>query len=92
MIKSIRHKGLRLFYEEEDSSKLNPRHIVKIRSILTRLEFATSLDDINLPGARLHPLTGDLKGFWSLKVDKKYRIIFRFEDGNVEDVDYLDYH
>lgn len=92
MIKSIRHKGLRLFYEHEDASKLQPNHIDKIRDILTRLEFAVTLDDVNVPGSRLHPLTGDMKGFWSVKVDKNYRVIFRFESGHVEDVDYLDYH
>jgi proteic killer suppression protein len=37
-------------------------------------------------------LTGGLKDFWSIKVSPNYRIIFRFEDGDIFDVDYLDYH
>ena len=91
-IKSFRHKGLRLFYEDENSSKLQATHLTKIRRILTRLEFAKSIDDIDLPGARLHPLTGQFKGFYALSVSGNWRVIFRFEDGNVYDVEYLDYH
>lgn len=83
MIKSFRHKGLRLFFEDDDNPKLPAAHIIRIRNILTRLEFAKSLDDIGTPGSRLHPLSGKLKGFHA---------IFRFEDGDVYDVDYLDYH
>lgn len=92
MIKTIRHKGLRLFFEEDNASKLQPNHIKKIRSILTRLEFAMSLEDMNTPGARLHPLSGDMKGYYAVKVSGNWRIIFRYEDKHVYDVDYLDYH
>lgn len=91
-IKSFRHKGLRLFFEDEDTTKLPATHIIRIRNILTRLEFAKSLDDIGTPGSRLHPLSGKLKGFHAVNVSGNWRIIFRFEDGNAYDVDYLDYH
>jgi toxin HigB-1 len=40
----------------------------------------------------LHRLTGELKAFWSVKVDKNFRIIFRFVGEDAHDVDYLDYH
>ncbi|RYU93658.1 peptidase [Emticicia agri] len=89
-VKSIQHKGLRQFYE--DTSKLPAAHIIRIRNILTRLEFAQSLDDIGTPGSRLHPLSGNLKGFYAGNVSGNWRIIFRFEDGHVYDVNYLDYH
>jgi proteic killer suppression protein len=92
MIKSIQHKGLKLFYEDENPSKLPVAHVVRIRSILTRLEFAKSLEDIGTPGSRLHPLSGNRKGFYAVNVSGNWRIIFRFEDGHVYDVDYLDYH
>jgi proteic killer suppression protein len=49
-------------------------------------------EEMNVPGYGLHPLKGDQKGFWAVKVDKNYRIIFRFKDENVRDVDYIDYH
>lgn len=92
MIVSIRHKGLRLFYEKGDPAKLQLQHVTKIRLILTRLEAAIGPEIMQVPGYQLHQLTGERKGFWSVKVDKNYRIIFRFEDQNVYDVDYLDYH
>jgi proteic killer suppression protein len=92
MIKSIQHKGLKMLYEDDNPSKLVPSHVNKVRNILTRLEFANHLDDINMPGARLHPLLGDKKGYFSLKVSGNWRIIFRFEDKHFYDVDYLDYH
>jgi proteic killer suppression protein len=92
MIVSFQHKGLRLFYEKGNASKLQPQHVSKIRLILTRLSAAVLPGDMNVPGYGLHQLTGELEGFWSVKVDKNYRIIFRFEDDKVYDVDYLDYH
>ena len=92
MIINFRHKGLRLFYEKDDSSKLQPHHIEKIRRILYRLDESLTIEDMNQIGWALHQLTGELKGFWSVKVDKNFRIIFRLENEQVFDVDYIDYH
>ena len=92
MIVNIKHKGLRAFYQKGDSSKLQPIHVGKIRLILTRLEAAVSVEDLNVPGYKLHQLTGNMYPLWSIKVDKNFRVIFRFEKDNVLDVDYLDYH
>jgi plasmid maintenance system killer protein len=49
-------------------------------------------NDMNLPGWRLHPLKGELAGFWSVTVTANWRIIWRFEGRDVTDVDYVDYH
>jgi proteic killer suppression protein len=92
MVVSFRHKGLRVFYEKGDASKLQPQHIGKIRLIVTRLDAATTVSDMNAPGYRLHPLTGELRAFWSVKVDKNCRIVFRLVGEDIHDVDYLDYH
>lgn len=92
MIVGFRHKGLKLFYEKGDTSKLQPQHVTKIRLILTRLDAATTPEELNVPGYSLHQLKGDLKAFWSVKVDKNYRIIFKIENENIRDVDYIDYH
>ncbi|SKB59546.1 type II toxin-antitoxin system RelE/ParE family toxin [Dyadobacter psychrophilus] len=91
MIKSFKHKGLRLFFENNDPSKLQPHHIEKIRRILYRLDEAHSIEEVNIVGWGLHQLKGDLKNHWSIKVNGNYRITFRF---NVDtfDVDYIDYH
>jgi toxin HigB-1 len=92
MIISIRHKGLRLYFEKGDTSKIQPQHLGKIRLILTRLHAAKDIKDMNIPGYGLHQLTGELKSFWAVKVDKNFRIIFQFTDGDAHEVDYLDYH
>lgn len=92
MIGSFRHKGLKQLYEKGDASKLQAQHVSKIRLILTRLDAAALADEMNVPGYGLHRLKGELKDFWSVKVDKNFRIIFRFEGENAVDVDYIDYH
>lgn len=92
MIASIRHKGLRLYYEEGKTSKLPSDQLVKIARILTALNAVSLEDDIKELGSGIHKLTGDLKNFWSIKITANYRIIFRFIDGGIYDVDYIDYH
>ena len=92
MILTIRHKGLRLFFEKGHASKLQPQHIGKIKLILTRLQAAKTITDMNIPGYGLHQLSGEMKDFWAVKVDKNYRIIFQFIEENAQEVDYLDYH
>ena len=47
---------------------------------------------MDLPGFRLHPLKGELRGFWAVTVRANWRVIFRFAGPNAADVDYLDYH
>lgn len=92
MITSFRHKGLKLFYDKGDASKLQSQHVRKIRLILTRLDAARIPEELNIPGYGLHQLKGERKGFWSVKVDKNYRIIFRIENEHMLDIDYIDYH
>ena len=92
MIKTIRHKGLRLFYEHDDGSKLPAEMLPRIRLILTALDAAQTIEGMNNPLFRLHPLRGDLKGHWAVTVRANWRIIFRFESGKARDVDFVDYH
>ena len=92
MIKSIRHKGLLLYYTEGNGAKLPANQLAKISRILDAMDAISSEDDIKQLGSGIHKLLGGLKDFWSIKVSANYRIIFRFEDGNIHDVDYLDYH
>jgi toxin HigB-1 len=92
MIGSFRHKGLRQLFEDDNPRGVNAQHVRKIRQILALLEVAETVNDLELPTFRLHPLKGDLKGFWSLAVSANWRVIFRFEDGKVCDVDLVDYH
>jgi toxin HigB-1 len=83
VIESFRHKGLARFFEGDDRRKLPASQIDKI---------ARAVQDMGLPGYRLHPLKGQLDRFWSVTVSGNLRIIFRFENGNAYDVDLIDYH
>lgn len=70
-----------------------PLHrFLKIRMILTLLDNAADIQDMNFPGSDLHLLKGNLAGFWAVKINGNYRLIFRFENENAFDVDYIDYH
>ena len=92
MIVSFNYKELKQFYETGNPSKLTPEHIRKISNILALLDVAVEPVDMKVPGFNLHKLSGNLKDFWSVKVDKNYRIIFRFIGEGAVDVDYIDYH
>lgn len=92
MIQNFKHKGLERFFERGDTSKIQPNHAKKLRLILARLKDAKQPDDMAFPGSDFHALSGNFKGFYAVSVSGNYRIIFRFEDGDIHDVDYLDYH
>lgn len=92
MIQGFRHKGLKLLFENGDRRKPQAEYADKCERILARLNEAAQVSHINLPGFRLHPLKGELAGFWSVTVSSNWRIIFRFDGGCVSDVDLIDYH
>ncbi|MBZ5613036.1 MAG: type II toxin-antitoxin system RelE/ParE family toxin [Acidobacteriia bacterium] len=92
MIRSIRHKGLKRLYEDDDLRGVIREHAVKLRDILARLDAAETIADLDVPGFRLHPLKGELKGYWAVTVRANWRVIFRFAEGDALDVDYADYH
>ena len=92
MIQTIRHRGLRRLYERGDPSKIRPDQVNRIALVLADLDVADKPSDLDLPGYRIHPLRGDLTGFWSISISANWRIIFRFAEGDVYDVDLVDYH
>jgi proteic killer suppression protein len=92
MIRTIRHNGLTWLFEQDDPSGVNPEHSRKRRDILATLHAAPTVAHMDLPGFRLHPLKGRLKGFWAVTVRANWRVIFRFAQGHAEEVDYVDYH
>ena len=91
MIRTIRHKGLKRLFEQDDPRGVNAEHVGKLRNILATLHAAPTVAHMDMPGFRLHPLKGAMKGFWSVTVRASWRAVFRFDDG-AEDVDYVDYH
>ena len=92
MIKPFKHKGLEKFYESGSTRGIQSNHTKKLRMQLAALESAHSIDDMDIPGYRLHQLTGDRKGIWTITVNANWRLTFEFEDGNVYILIYEDYH
>ena len=92
MIETFRHKGLRQLFEDDNPKGVSADHVRKIKQILALLDAATKIEDLDFPTFKLHPLKGDLKGYWSLTVRANWRIIFQFEDGQASNVDLVDYH
>jgi proteic killer suppression protein len=92
MIEGFRHKGLRRLYEDEYPRSLPPDMLDRIQVVLAALDAAKVIEELQRPSFRLHPLKGSLKGFWAVTVRANWRIIFRFENGRVFDVDFVDYH
>lgn len=92
MIKTIRHKGLQKFFETGITSGIQAKHSDLLEDRLAALDTAQSIDDMNIPGYRLHPLKGKLKGRWSIKVSGNWRLTFEYKDGDVYVLDYEDYH
>ncbi|MEQ8408121.1 MAG: type II toxin-antitoxin system RelE/ParE family toxin [Gammaproteobacteria bacterium] len=92
MIKSFKHKGLRIYFETGSTKGIQAVHSKKLRMQLAALDTAHSIDDMDIPGYRLHPLKGERKGLWSISVSGNWRLTFEFADGNVYVLDYEDYH
>jgi toxin HigB-1 len=92
MIDGFKHKGLKQLFESDNPKGVNAKYVRKVKQILALLDAAQNMTDLGYVTFRLHPLKGDLKGFWSMTVQANWRIIFRFEDGKASDVDLVDYH
>ena len=92
MIRSFQHRGLKRLYERGDRSGIRPDLLETVERILTVLDSAPTPQALDLPRYRLHPLKGDLKGFWSVTVRANWRVVFRFADEDAFDVELLDYH
>jgi len=92
MIKSFKHKGLETFYASGSTKGIQAKHAKKLRMQLIALDTAHYIDDLDIPGYRLHQLKGSLKGLWSITVNANWRITFEFSDSNIYIVNYEDYH
>ena len=92
MIRSIKHKGLKKFFETGNTAGVQAKHVKRLRLLLTRLNASLEPQDIHLPGLNLHKLKGELKGFWAVTVQANWRIIFKFDGRDAIEVNYIDYH
>ena len=92
MIKTFAHKGLEAFFLRKSQRGVQPVHARRLGILLDRLDNAGQPRDLRFAGSGLHALRGTLAGFWSVRVSGNWRVVFRFDDGDAYDVDYLDYH
>jgi proteic killer suppression protein len=92
MIQSFAHKGLEEFFLTRSTRGIQAKHAARLNTLLDHLDRALIVEDMNFPGSGLHPLKGDLKNHWAVKVSGNWRMTFRFEDGEARVVDYQDYH
>lgn len=92
MIRTFKHKGLSKFFKSGSTAGIQAAHAKRLRLILGRLNAASGVQDMDLPGLRLHELSGNRSGTWSVVVSGNWRVTFRFEDGDAEVVNYEDYH
>jgi proteic killer suppression protein len=88
----FRHRGLKKLYETGSTSGIKAKHSNRLRMQLAALDTAQDIDDMDIPGFKLHPLKGKLKGRWSISVSGNWRVTFEFRDGNAYILDYEDYH
>lgn len=92
MIVGFRHRGLKRLFEKDDAREIRPDLRDKVRTILSQLDEAKTVDDMRMTSFHLHPLKGDMKGLWSVTVRANWRIVFRFTDGDAHALDLIDYH
>jgi proteic killer suppression protein len=92
VIHSFRHKSLRRFFESGSPAGIQPKHVQRLRMLLVALDTAQKLEDMDVPGFRLHPLKGQDRGRWSVWVNGNWRLTFEFRDGQAYVFDYEDYH
>lgn len=92
MIKSSKHKGLRRFFETGSLAGIQASHANRLRIQLAALDTAQTIDDMDVPGFRLHPLKGDRTGLWSITVNGNWQVTFEFTEGHAYIVNYEDYH
>ena len=92
MIKEFASKVLRKAFEDGNYRRINPQWRARVELLLDALDAAEKVEDLNLLTLGTHPLKGNRKGEWGMTVTKNWRITFRFEAGDADEVDLEDYH
>jgi proteic killer suppression protein len=92
-IHSVRHRGLKRFLENDDDRELRPDLVNRVRRVLTALVAAADMDEVRgPPGWRIHMLSGDRTGTWSISVSGNWRMTFTLENGAIRNLNLEDYH
>ena len=88
----IKHKGLRLLFEEDDVRRLHPEWVDKLRRTIAALNAITDPQEMDLPGYGFHELRGNRKGTYALTVTRNWRVTFEWDSEGPYNVDLEDYH
>jgi toxin HigB-1 len=92
-IRGIRHRGLKRFVEADDVREIRPDLVNRVRRILTALISAPEMDGVQGPPSwRVHQLTGDRAGTWSVSASGNWRITFTLDGGEIRNLNLEDYH
>jgi toxin HigB-1 len=92
-IRNVSHRGLKRFIERDDASGLAPAVVEKVRNIVSFLQEMQDVQELHdVPSWKVHQLTGDRKGTWSLSVTRNWRMTFSIDraEGEIVDLDYED--
>lgn len=92
MIRTFKHRGLERFFKKGDHRGIIAKSEARIERLLDRLDAAPMPEDMNIPGFKFHGLGGDRKGTYAVSVTGNWRIAFRFDGEDANDVDLEDYH
>ena len=92
VIKSFKHKGLQKYYETGSKAGIQAKHAARLRLQLAALDTARIVEDMDVPGYRLHRLKGRAKYRWSIWGNGIWRLTLEFKDGDAYILDYEDYH
>jgi len=92
MIKSFKHKGLERLFTKGSASGVQADYAARITLILDAIDMTEQVNELDLPGFRLHRLKGDKRNLWSVRVSANWRITFEFEKGDAYILDLEDYH
>lgn len=92
MIRSFKHKGLEAFFKTGSKAGIRPSHARKLASLLLKLNSASTVEVMDLPGLRFHGLPGPLAQHYAVAVSGNWRLTFKFQNGDAYLVDHLDYH
>ena len=92
-IRSVRHRGLKRLLENDDDRDIRRDLVRRVRNVLAALITAADINGVEgPPGWRIHQLTGDRAGTWSISVSGNWRITFDLEGDNIHNLDLEDYH
>ena len=92
-IRSVRHKGLKYFIEDDDERGIRRDQVNRIRRVLTALLSAEDIEALEgPPGWRIHQLAGDRAGTWSISVSGNWRITFEAKHDEIHNLNLEDYH